>query len=707
MVSERIINIVKVVAIVLLLSGITTGFGFLLKYLLFDSSKSCDSGKVLCKKTNNCLPEKCPDKPVSGKKYKQIRGTSGDCKCEPRCQGDECGEVCPQSEQEGAVTQIGDLPGWCNNGICGIRVTGKGNTRESWGCFPKNNIKCGTKANPSDDNVVCANGEKCVKSTKDKTYDYYCQMSLCAKPKVTVCTGDKCADGSDCIRGSTDQLYNSVGTSDISYPQSWKDRKYQALGVCSTQQESDGNCLDPKLVGETFKIKDGSLDKSTVSKTVCTNPETGYSMWWAQCSSGITNPGCCATGACKNGWECLPDVSYKQGDTCPNGAKPINYSSPINCCASGTSVPIGTDTAWCCPVKTVSDASGTKLCLNKTKYAVDPSWLKVTPKSCTTNKNCTDTVGWEAALKTALPGSSTTSKTSKGYSTLFCEDNVCKLAAGLRSELNGGDPTFITMNDTNTKLSKAVLPSTCTTSVQDPIPSSQEKTNLFMCNKIPGGKSWWGAYNTTTGKAAQDAGNYTSTIKFNLSGNGCTTVDDCYNKFPIKGQATSTGKTVPDLNGPTTTADSTTYNSKTHPITTTSGPSGVMCSAGLTCNDVKNIPLNVTDPTTGKKTLFTLPVWGGLGTDFPNNLSGNYGKISKILSTGQTCGQTLNPTKASDCDLGTVPPGWNKTAFVSPCHYPAGGHQCEALDPTVAPRLLASGKYCPNKGTQDGVSCQM
>ena len=484
---------VRIVVALLIIAAIMTGIAFGIMALIGAFKDPCQSGyhydnnlkvcvKDGCKnicgtdrgdhQKGDCLSDDYCNYSISGIEYKFDKES---CKCFGICSSDN--EIAKTENGDDTTSMRKTESGWepvnplrcgleCNfnkSGICenedthcGISITKDGVPMPlagpKDGCIYKNDIEiCST-----DENIVCSNdgGYKCSSTENDiyvskykystKTYCFdtnKCGMDDSSKEHICRIGSNDCGQGNDCT----------------SHPVFLNKGIYK-LGVCSNKNDisrKDKRCQNPINIGEhKFSPTASSWEdvafvtKSGMEGVSLNQPQCD--LYSPQCKKIDTNaPWFCLTGdltSCNYGnppgTSCeenppVSSISEAEGD--------YSFKNPPNCCDKKNLSTLGNG-SFCCPLNAFKDEStGKYLCLNASKYPPDPSWVELSTKKCTTNKDCSTEENINnlyTKLKINITNSAdypqNTNHNASNYADLYCDNGECKFFAGYVDKVTDG-----------------------------------------------------------------------------------------------------------------------------------------------------------------------------------------------------------------------------------------------------------------------------
>ena len=391
---------------------------------------------------------------------------------------------------------------------------------EQPGCI---DMVSGVEICSSDEKIVCDNPYyKCSEAEQEINI-----------PQFNYSTKTYCYDMSKCgVIDPTKKHICRIGTDDCGINNSCEEndiftqKGIYRLGVCSTTDDiynREFACQNPKNVGEKkYKSQTSSLED------VAFKVESGYegvSLNQPQCN--LYSPQC-KIGEIANNWFCktgkLTSCNYGDppGTSCTetpplsreseNKGNWQEFAYTPNCCDGKYLSTLGNG-SFCCPIPSLKDIDGEYLCLNKSAYKPDSSWLELDKKTCSTDENCQipDNI---AKLNNALKTGNSKAKPSQNvsdaeYSNLYCDNGICKFFAGYvdKVAISAGEPQYkaryMVGDDPINSVSEAIYIDVDKTKYQPITMLQNEGQDLNLCSDMTS-KNVFGVYDDPSGKPSEN-----------------------------------------------------------------------------------------------------------------------------------------------------------------------------------------------------------
>jgi hypothetical protein len=574
---------VRIVTALLIIAAIMTGISFGVIALVKALSDPCaklpgttwdkdlkvcvkDGCKNVCAtdtgvhKPGDCLPDDYCEYSISGIEYKFDQDT---CKCRGICSSDN--EIAKTENGDDNTAMKKEGSGWepvnplrcgfecefSDSGIClnkdthcGISITKDGSLMPLSGPT----LNCvSVKASdieicPTDNNIVCANPQWKCSTTEENInvsrYEYstntYCyDISKCGmhdSSKEHICRiGSKdCGDTNDCK----------------SHPVFLKKGIYK-LGVCNNKYDisnTNKKCQNPINIGEYKFDPTASLWEEVAFVTE--SGMEGISLNQPQCKSR-SSPQCkkrddnapwfCLTGdltSCNYGKP--PGTSCEEDPPVSSISEAEgNYSFKYtpNCCDKNKLSTLG-DGSFCCPlnaVKVQKSGEDEYLCLNKSEYVSDSSWVELYQKTCNTSVDCQIAKNRKILydkLKIGMPHPKlpqSSNKEDSTYSDLYCDSGNCKFFAGYVDKVITNtqkkdqndvkyDALWLVGDDDNSSTSEAVYIGNDTGFVHPSVLPYNGKQNLNLCRTDSDINGRFGIYDLDGKQISQKKDHYFSEL---------------------------------------------------------------------------------------------------------------------------------------------------------------------------------------------------
>tara|TARA_Y100000389_G_C17469328_1_gene528804 strand:+ start:6191 stop:8416 length:2226 start_codon:yes stop_codon:yes gene_type:complete len=506
-------------------------------------------------------------------------------------------------------------------------------------------------------------------------------------------------------------------------------QNFQNVGACSKNGFATGDCENKVNIGEnTDSTKHACINKYGISLA---DP---YAKTKNQCDNQLTadNTPCCKYGLCPstNGIDNSNRCKRNLNDKCNDH---WNTSKNAFCCDSDHKYKVG-DTDLCCPEATVKG-----MCLNTTKYPVDPLWVGSLPDSCTKDADC-NTIDAQNEIKKKgdLKDLDFGDSNDTLYSKFYCADKnpttqkgSCHLGCGYlgavadsMSKTTTTPPKTLVMNDTNTKTSKCKIKNELKiTNIPILLDNLNPPAPLLVCNKsltdtdTDTSKYWYGS--------KTDNATRSLSFEINLDPEFCSNAVNLLGEYSVDASANKTNNYTND--------DSTEYDSSKNGIKKSTGAT---CTESFKC-DMMSSKLDGND-------IPWLQQDGKVNYDALAKTTNMKHKVARVLPNEVKNCLQFQPKDASAnvcASAGNLPSGFSADQTTSPCYYEPRSKKCknkrnmpssnfyqikgegenyyfvDPLNLTVkceqsgtstncSPIFLNTGEYCPNGVNETGSECE-
>ena len=548
---------VRIVVALIIIAAVMTGVGFGVIALVNALKAPCKSGyqydkdlkvcvkdgcKNICKadvgthKKGDCMPDDYCDYTELGIKYKFDPDS---CKCFGICSSDN--EIAKTENGDDTTSMRKTESGWdpVNRLECGYKCK----FNKAGICLNKDDYCAisinkngeiipeipGTKGAPdkiscvnlsnsyiekcsSDENIICDNRTyKCSISEDIITVSNYEYSTNTYCNNINKCGYLDSKQEIICRKGTNDCGAGNCQPHDL-----FSEKGIYQLGICDNKNDfydHDEKCNNPNYVGE--KKLSTNAAKTSSWRDVAYPTDSGYegiSLNQPQCNA-VSNPRCLKRDP-KAPWFCLSgdlkscNYGKPPGTSCEE-IPPLSsiseaeghWNSPKytpNCCDKNKLSTLGNE-SFCCPLNVIQQGTSDKdfLCLNKSKYVSDSSWVKLDKKTCSTNVDCQTLENRKRLydkLKIGMPSHKLpqfSNKEDSNYSDLYCDSGKCKFFAGYvdkvitntqKKDQNGVkyDALWLVGDDDNSSTSEAVYIGNDTGFVPPVLPYNVNQ-NLNLC----------------------------------------------------------------------------------------------------------------------------------------------------------------------------------------------------------------------------------
>ena len=433
MINPKIRQIIAIIVILSIITGISIGSYFLFRKLIHPP---CSPGqKRYSEYDNKCLTECKDDTPnVCATKDKEgnprisckskcpsdMDYDDNDCVCKPKCTGKsslvktESGWKCQiPCNCNGDDCTLANIPGssggknYCDmNQICGLgnkfSATDK-STNVQYGCYPEGSYT-------TCQNSICRKDWGCG-------IDGYCKLKdFCKSGKVTPC---RIGNDSDCI----DQNGNK-GTCTQFNP---NPKQLDKVGYCkgdNLKYKTDINsCVNPEYIGET---SDGNIAICLPNERYPNN--VGVNANLQNNCKPFSTTGCALYGICNNTEKSCKSNQWQANiadNDCSSCISDIKDKDKILCCKSDQKIQKKGGGEFCCSVPSDKD------CFNKTgPYSanmIDSNKNYTTTYGCNIDNDCPNSAFLSSLSETTLINGKKFQPSSTpgdvNYAKLFCDTN--------------------------------------------------------------------------------------------------------------------------------------------------------------------------------------------------------------------------------------------------------------------------------------------